>query len=202
MKIGQYVSLKDSANYTEVFDAPEIGAKSEGFTAGYLGQITALDIYEIVADNPEDAHIYTKILNKNNEVKYLDNKDIRFYDYSDTAPSGVTLPTTPPTTGNNSGSTLDKILGVFTGLLGVFGKTKPITTTPAKPDPTNKTGDNTDPTTPNTNTQKTFAEWFAANWWWAILAIIIVPGGIIWAIVAAAKADKKKALQMSTPPKV
>lgn len=190
MEINQFVYLKESADYTEVFDAPVFAGKSIGVTSGYLGKITALNIKGI-----GDAHLFTKILNAYDEEKYLDNKDISLYEFSDVSPDGTKVPSAGTST--NSGGTFNKILGIFSGLIGIFGKssTKLPTNTDTPTKPENPTTQNPEekekPTTGNTD-KKTFAEWFSANWWWAIGVFVIVFGGIIWAIVAAVKSYKKK----------
>ena len=194
MQVGQYISIKSNTDYVDIYDAPAITSKSEGFTAGYVGKVSKVNVAGI-----GESRFYTEVINKNGEKKYIDTADDDLFESSSTNPtdnnsgSDETDPSIP-TPAPSGESTFDKIANIFSGILGIFNSTKSKNKTPntgedKTTDPTAKDGETPDP---SNNADSPLLVWLKANWLLALILIIIVPGGLILGISALIKASKKK----------
>ncbi|PWK27025.1 hypothetical protein LV89_01837 [Arcicella aurantiaca] len=199
MQVGQYVSLKSNTDYVDIYDAPTISSASEGFTAGYIGKVSKVNVAGI-----GESRFFTEVVNRNNEKKYIDTADNDLFETSATDPkdntpdnSGTVPSTTPTTPDSTGGSTFDKIVNVFNGLLGIFKSTKKTDTGSGTTDNSGDTQDSsgTDGETPDpsNNAESPFLTWIKTNWLLSILLFILLPGGLILGIIALVKASKKKA---------
>ena len=214
MIVGQYIYLKATANYAEIYDAPTIASSPLGFTSGYVGLVKKLNVEGVA-----DPNTFTEILDETGKTKYINNNDEDSFEFTSTKKDdavdtgGTGGVDSGGTGGSSSGgsSTFDKLFGAISGILGVFSKSKTITGTTTTGGTSTGSGSGTggtdttkDPKTGNDD-KSSFAVWFANNWYWAVPAIILIPGGIIWAIVASSKKAKMKMMNSnnlnSTPPK-
>ncbi|MBC7408471.1 MAG: hypothetical protein H7339_08795 [Arcicella sp.] len=192
MTVGQFIYLKTGTEYAEVYDMPTIQGTPLGFNAGYVGKITKLNVTGL-----GESQTYTELEDKYGTKQYFSNRDAALFDFTNVSPEGVAntggnTGNTGGTSGGNGGTTLDKIGSIFSGLLGIFGKSKtpsitpPTTTDPATKDPAVKS-----PTPANNDNPTGIAAWVKKNVVLVIIGVIVLMGGIIWAIVASVKADKK-----------
>ena len=193
MTVGQFIYLKTSTKYAEVYDVPTIQGTPLGFNAGYVGKITKLNVTGL-----GESQTYTELEDKYLAKQYFSNRDAALFDFTNVGPEGVantggnTGGTTGGTSGGNGGTTLDKIGSIFSGLLGIFGKSKtPSSTPPTTTDPATKDPAVKNPTPANNDNPTGIAAWVKKNVVLVIIAAIMIVGGIIWAIVASVKADKK-----------
>lgn len=193
MQVGQYISIKSNTDYVDIYDAPAITSSSEGFTAGYVGKVSKVNVAGI-----GESRFFTEVINKDGEKKYIDTADDDLFESSNTEPTDNsdnegTVPSTPTPTPSGE-STFDKIANIFSGILGIFNSTKAKNKTPntgedQTTDPTAKDGETPDP---SNNADSPLLVWVKTNWLLAILIIVVVPGGLIWGIATLVKASKKK----------
>lgn len=198
MTVGQFIYLKIDTTYVEIYDVPTIQGSSLGFNSGYVGKITKLNVAGL-----GETQTYTELEDKYLAKQYFSNKDAAKFDFTNVGPEGVannggnTGGTTGGTSGGNGGTTLDKIGSIFSGILGIFGKSKTPTTTTKTEDPTTKDPSVKNPTPANNDNPTGIGAWVKKNVVLVIIGAIMIVGGIIWAIVASVKADKKDKQMMA-----
>jgi hypothetical protein len=185
MQVGQKVTAKEGVMYKNVYAQASTSSKKYSFgDSEYVGTVSKIDVLG-------GALKFTEVTADDKAKYYILNTEI--YNYFDIEDAAEPEDTTTPTPSNNTSSTFDKIIGVFSGLLGIFNTTKAKKTPSAgdeeTPDPTAKDGETPDP---SNNADSPLMAWIKTNWLVSILLIIIVPGGIIWGIIAIVEASKKK----------
>ena len=205
MTVGQFIYLKIDTTYVEIYDVPTIQGTPVGFNAGYVGKITKLNVA-----GAGESQTFTELSDKYGAKRYFSNKDTDKFDFTNVGPegantggntgntSGTTGDTSGGTSGGNGGTTLDKIGSIFSGILGIFGKSKtPSTTPPTTTDPATKDPSVKNPTPANNENPTGIGAWVKKNIVLVIIGAIMIVGGIIWAIVASVKADKKDKQMMA-----
>ena len=189
MKIGQFIYLKSSTLYADIYDVPTIQGTRYGFTSGYVGKITKLNVA-----GAGESQTYTQLVDVYGTKYFFPNIDADLFDFLDTEKKTDTGGTPEgngntknPNNNNSGGSTISKIADIFAGLLSLFGKSKTpdSTTNPSSNNPT------TPPPPPVNNEDTGIKAWIKKNSTIVIVGVVVVVGGIIWAIVAAVKSDKK-----------